>query len=186
MSRKSDILGALNGAWLLARFDTRGYAFFDVSVVGFWRSFCAALLVAPLFLLLIAARTDLSAIEIPLGRYLAVEFSAYALSWLVFPVVMEWLTRTMGCRDKFMVFVIAYNWATIPQYVLFIGIITLGLVGLMPQALSETLSLFVLVWTFIYVGYIAKTALDIPLLTAVGVVFLDFLMGLTLDMLVTG
>jgi len=185
MTTQPDAGRALYGAYRLARLDRDGFSFFATSIEAFWHSFRAALIVAPLFLLLLGARLYGGQVHVPLGQYLAIEYSAYALSWLVFPVVMEALSRTMGCRDKYVPFIIAYNWAMVPQYVVFISIITLGLVGIIPLEVSETLSLLVLIWAFIYTGFIVKTALDVSVITAVGIVFLDFLLGLTLDLAIT-
>ncbi len=180
-----DTVRALYGACRLARFDKNGLSFFKPSIDGFWYSFRAAFIVAPLFLALIAIRLLETEVEIDLAAFLSGELSAYVLSWLVFPVVMEALSRSMGCRDNFLGFMIAYNWSLVPQYALFVGVISLGLVGIIPIALSEILSLLVLLWSFFYIGFIAKTALDISISASIGVVFLDFLLGLTLDQIVT-
>lgn len=182
----ADVMRSLYGAYRLALFDQSGHAFFDNTVTGFWRSFQAALLVAPLFLLLIIARYSADQIEAPLIRYISVELSAYTLSWLVFPFVMEWLTQTLNCRDKYIGFIVAYNWAMVPQYMIFGIIILLGLVGLIPADLADSLALILLMWTFVFNGFIAKSALDVPVGTAAGIVFLDFLLGLTLDLVITG
>lgn len=186
MTAQPDAVRALYGAYRLARLDTDGFSFFVPSAEGFWHSFRAALIVAPLFLLLLFARLYAENVDVALGNYIAIKFSAYILSWLVFPVLMEALSRTMGCRDKYIAFVIAYNWAMVPQYVVLIVIITLGLVGVIPLELSESLSLLVLIWTFIYSGFIARAALNVSLTTAAGIVFLDFLLGLSLDLTITG
>ena len=182
----ADVMRSLYGAYRLALFDPTGHAFVDKTIPGFWRSFQAALLVAPLFLLLIIARYSADQIEAPLGRYIPIELSAYTLSWLVFPFVMEWLSRTLGCRDRFVGFIVAYNWAMVPQYAIFSVIILLGLVGVIPADFADSLALILLIWTFIYNGFIGKTALDVPVSTAVGIVFLDFLLGLILDLVITG
>jgi len=182
----ADLMRSLYGAYRLALFDPTGHTFFDRSIPGFWRSFQAALLVAPLFILLIVARYSADQIEAPFGRYLSIELSAYTLSWLVFPFVMEWLTRTLGCRDRFVGFIVAYNWAMVPQYAMFSVIILLGLVGVIPADLADSLALILLMWTFIFNGFICKTALDVPTTTAAGIIFLDFLLGLTLDLVITG
>ncbi len=182
----TDIVRALYGAWRLALFDPKGHTFFDISTAGFWRSFQAALVIAPLFILLIIGRYVADQIETPFARYLPVELSAYTLSWLVFPVVTEWLTRTLGCRDRFIGFIIAYNWAMVPQYLIFSVVILLGLTGLIPADTADGIALILLIWTFVFNGFICKTALDVPVSTAAGVVFLDFLLGLTLDLVITG
>ena len=187
MISMADASRALHGAYRLALFDKTGHTFFDISVTGFWRSFSAVFLVAPFFLVLLNARYNAGLIEdASFARYIGLEFSVYILSWLFFPFIMEQLSKSIGCRDRFIAFIVAYNWAMVPQYVIFISVISLGLIGIIPSDMSESLTLVLLIWTFIYAGFIAKTALDIPLITTMGIVFLDFLLGLTLDIALTG
>ena len=49
MPSYAEIQRSVQAAWLLARGDTRGMALFDLSLEGFWKSFAAALLVAPAY-----------------------------------------------------------------------------------------------------------------------------------------
>lgn len=181
-----NVIRALYGAYRLALFDTNGHSYFDTSITGFWRSFQAALLIAPLFLIMLMARFNTDANETSFTQYISLELSAYTLSWLVFPLVMEWLSRTIGCRDRYLGFIVAYNWAMVPQYLIFIVVISFGLIGVIPPELADSLSVILLVWTFFYAGFIAKSALEIPVQTAIGIVVLDFLLGLTLDLAITG
>lgn len=53
MPKFSEIATALYGAYRLARLDPQGMQYFDLSIGGFWRSFFAAVLMAPFFALLI-------------------------------------------------------------------------------------------------------------------------------------
>lgn len=186
MSALPDAARALYGAYRLALFDRTGHDYFDISTNGFWRSFQIAIAIAPLYLVMLLAQDAAGLVEVPFGQYLALELSAYTLSWLAFPVVMEWLSRTLGCRERFVGFIVAYNWAMVPQYVLFIGIITLGLIGVLPMEISQTLTTMLFIWTLIYAGFIVKTALEVPLLTTAGIVFLDLLLGLLLNRTITG
>ena len=49
---------AVGGALRLARGDPRGLGFFDTSIDGFWRSFRAAAICYPFFLMLLASRVS--------------------------------------------------------------------------------------------------------------------------------
>jgi len=46
-----EMMYALYGAYRLARFDAGGMRYFDASIDGFWRSFFAAVLIAPFYLI---------------------------------------------------------------------------------------------------------------------------------------
>jgi hypothetical protein len=84
---------ALAGAMKLARFDASGMNHFEISTEGFWRSFLAAAIVAPFFgMLLILRHFDADGG----GQFLhnlILEFETYAISWLVFPLVMAGFTQ---------------------------------------------------------------------------------------------
>ena len=54
----TEIAYALYGAWRLARLDSGGMGYFDRSIAGFWKSFFAALLVAPGHILLLVIEFD--------------------------------------------------------------------------------------------------------------------------------
>ena len=49
MPDREEVLGALYGAYRLARIDPAGMTYFNLSFEGFWRSFFAAVLVAPAY-----------------------------------------------------------------------------------------------------------------------------------------
>ena len=49
MSLFDEIQTSIYGAWRLARGDVRGISLFDATYRGFWRSFIAMILIAPLY-----------------------------------------------------------------------------------------------------------------------------------------
>ena len=56
MVTSREVVAALYGAYRLARFDPSGLALFDATIAGFSRSFFAAVLVAPVYLVLLLIR----------------------------------------------------------------------------------------------------------------------------------
>ncbi len=185
MSPLVDVLRALYGAYRLVLLDKRGFSYFDISISGFWRSFTAALLIAPFFLTVVFTTYNVEQINISFSKHMSLEVSAYVLSWIIFPVLMEHLTKLMGCRDKYISFIVIYNWAMVPQYIIFIFIVALGLIGLIPPELSDSLSVILLVWIFFYTGFITKSILQVSIQTTVGIIIMDFLLGLTIDLIIT-
>jgi hypothetical protein len=186
MSPLESALRSLYGAYRLVLFDKSGFSYFDTSISGFWRSFTAAFLISPFFFIIIYMDYNTEKIDLPLSKHMSHGISAYALSWLVFPVLMEHLTKRMGCRDKYISFIVAYNWAMVPQYTVFILLLSLGLIGIIPPELSDSLSVMLLIWTFFYAGFIAKSMLQVSLQTTIGIIIMDFLLGLTIDLTITG
>ena len=93
---------AVGGALKLARGDPSGLGFFDTSIDGFWRSFRAALICYPFFLVLLSFRVAApywAASGVP--RILAVETIGYAISWIAFPLLVLPLARWLGREDRF-------------------------------------------------------------------------------------
>ena len=53
MPPKQEIVASLYGAWRLMRLDPTGMTYFNLSADGFWRSFFAAVIVAPAYVLFV-------------------------------------------------------------------------------------------------------------------------------------
>jgi len=85
MAIPADIANALRGAWRLARFDPSGVAFFGHDERAFWRSFIAALIAFPAFLLFLPLGSDADAAPTDWVRVLLVETIAYVIGWTAFP-----------------------------------------------------------------------------------------------------
>jgi len=182
MAPLAEILKSLYGAYRLARFASDGLNHFNVTPVGFFRSFTAAGIVAPFFLALLVARFD--GFEEPpvFGRYLILESLAFVISWCAFPLIMQGLCRSFDRSNKYIRFVVAYNWSMVPQNVIYISIIVLGYWGVLSGGTTNGLALIVLVWSLAYTGYVAKTALDVRPMTAAGIVVVDFLLSLCIEL----
>src|SRR5215208_2179413 len=85
---------AVGGALRLAVGDRSGLGFFDASLAGFWRSFRAALICYPLYLVLVGLRiTPAQSAAAGLPRIFVVETIAYVISWTAFPLLVLQLSR---------------------------------------------------------------------------------------------
>src|SRR4029077_4725353 len=96
MADPADIANALRGAWRLAHFDPSGVAFFGHDERAFWRSFIAALIAFPAFLLFLPLGSDADAAPTDWVRVLLVETIAYVIGWTAFPLVVLPVTRFLG------------------------------------------------------------------------------------------
>src|SRR2546430_16643578 len=80
---------ALAGTLRLARGDRGGLACFDRSLDGFWRSFRAAAITYPLYLVLLTMRVSVAEWQRSGGwRIVLVETIGYVIAWVAFPLVM--------------------------------------------------------------------------------------------------
>src|SRR5580693_18139 len=88
---------ALTGTLRLARGDRGGLSCFDRSLDGFWRSFRAAVICYPLYLVLLTMRITVAEWESSSGwRIVAVETIGYVIGWVAFPLVMLTVTQRLG------------------------------------------------------------------------------------------
>jgi hypothetical protein len=178
MALPVDIANALHGAWRLARFDRSGLAFFDHDERAFWRSFLAALIAFPAFLLFLPLGPgDGEAATADWVRVLLVETIAYVIGWTAFPLVILPVTRFLGREARWLDFIIVYNWSQVVQYGLILAVVLLSLSGLEPAFLQGGLIYLAYLAVFAYEGFIARIVLDIAWPAAGMIVLVDLVLG---------
>lgn len=176
MPSLNEIVASLYGALRLARFDARGIECFNTSLAGFWRSFFAAVIVAPLYAISLLMPVD--GVAVPsTPAYALLNALAYGVSWLAYPVAVELVSRELGCRGRFLAYITAYNWSAVIQHSLMALIVILTGVGLLPLPVGQFLWLLATVYLLIYVWFVARTALAIKPLAACALVALDILLS---------
>jgi len=181
---------ALAGTWRLARGDRGGLSYFDRSFDGFWRSFRAAVICYPLYLMLLAMRVSVGEWQRSGGwRIVTVETIGYVISWVAFPLLMLTVTQRLGRAHRFFDFMVPYNWCQLPQSALFVLVglaVESGMFG--PQS-SQTVGVVAVLATLVYelyVWYIARVALDTTALAAVFVALLDLVLGAVISQVTVG
>ena len=167
---------ALAGAMQLARGDAGGLVWFDTSLDGFWRSFRAALVCYPMFLLLLILRLTAGQVAASsVERIFAVETIGYVIGWVAYPLVILPLSRALDREERFLVFLVAYNWSQVPQTTLFVLVAVAGAV--LPQSVAEAAAVAATIAVVVYEWFIARVGLDVPGPAAALVVLVDLLLG---------
>lgn len=177
MISTQEIVNGLWGALRLAGRDTDGYRYFDTSLDGFWRSFTAAVLSIPAYVIVTAMRSN--AVYVEPAAYFLIESIAYVTGWVAFPFAMLYVVDALDRRERYITFVVATNWAVAIQIALIAFIAALEGVGLLTEDLGRFFSLVATLWILTFQWFIARTALDISAPAAVAVVLLDLAIGLT-------
>lgn len=177
----TEIAYSIYGAWRLARLDRGGMAFFDQSIEGFWKSFFAAVIVAPAHILMLVILLPDLKITAGAGRIIVVESLIYVISWTAFPLVMYHLTQNMGRAAEYKGFVIASNWAQVIVVTLFLPVTAITDDGLLPGILGSLVWLTALCAILFYGWFISLVALRISGPAAFGVVALSFILGYMID-----
>ncbi|MEK9724307.1 MAG: hypothetical protein VW405_12620 [Rhodospirillaceae bacterium] len=185
MSPRAHIAVGLAGAVRLVKMDTTGFDYLGKTTADFWRSFLAAAVVAPLFLLYLVIRyVSLGGgSDGPILGYLAVQGLAFAIAWLAFPTVMISLAVPLGRTDRVVHYLVANNWVSVLQNAVYLPIIILGLTGSIPAGFANMLAFVALLWVLALTWFVTKEALDLPGSTAAGIVVMDLLLGLVIEVL---
>jgi hypothetical protein len=168
---------ALVGALRLARGDRSGLACFDRSADGFWRSFRAAVIAYPLYLLLLSMRITVAEWERSGLLVVMVETIAYVVAWVAFPLIVLTLTQWIGRAHRFFDFMVPYNWSQVPQSALFVLVGLETESGVLPAGPAQAIEIVAAVAVLLYEWFIARVALDTTAATAALVVLVDLLLG---------
>ncbi len=183
-----EIVYGIYGALRLARLDPGAMSYFERTPAGFWKSFFAAVIVAPGFAIIIAY--ELGQVEIVLNagalRVFLVESLAYVLGWVAFPVLVHQICEATGKRDAYIGYIVAFNWSQVIQMAVLLPAI--GLIALGAPAGDGGGLLRLTVWFLIlfYEWFITRTALGVTAMGAVGFVVLDFVINRIIYMTTLG
>ncbi len=174
-----EIQRSLIGAFLLWRGHPGAMAWFDLSVEGFWRSFFAALLVAPLYALLIVGDYAGSDLPASIPWLVLVHALGYLLDWISFPVVAALLVRIFDLESRYVALIVADNWASVLQALVLGTAVLLG--RLTPGGAGTFLVLGAFLLVLIYQWRVARQALATSGGIAFGFVAADLLSGIMVD-----
>lgn len=181
MPSLGEIVRSLYGAWRLACLDRDGLVLFDASPEGFRRSFWAAGLVFPPFFTLLLLRWTLGVAEGSFLHYILIELTAYAIGWLLFPVVMLEVAQHFDLWDRYRRYIVAYNWVAVIQNAVYLPILILNAAGFLPQGSATGIALLLLSLLLVYTWFVTLAALEVPAATAVAITALDLVLSLILN-----
>jgi hypothetical protein len=172
----------LYGAWRLAWRDRQAMAWFDCSLEGAIRSFWAAAICYPGFVVLLLLRMSPAELDAPaVYRILLVESIGYVVGWCAYPLAALPFCRWLAPEERALGFIIAYNWSQVLQTALLLPIAAFAALDIAPSyaiAYADTVAYLAIL---IYEWFIARIALDAGGLPATALVTLDFVLGAMLS-----
>lgn len=174
----AEVSRSIYGAVRLARWDASGHEMFERTPEGALRSFFAAAIVAPAYLILLLLRYADMPEGIAFGPFMLAEAIAYAITWTAFPLVAWHLSLFFRRRDRYPGFLAAYNWSSVVQMTVYLPVIALGEAELLPQALSEGIAMVATLLMLAYQWFILRTGLAIGGAMALGLLLLDVLISI--------
>lgn len=176
----TELRRALRGTWLLARFDARGFVWFDASPGGFWRSFWAAALVAPFEVAVAAGEMIAKPPPAPL-RFALAQATGLAVGWLLWPLLSHYLVGWLGRRERYFTYMVAYNWFHVPMTLIQLPVTVLFVAGAADSQGVLALWLVTLIAVLGYEWFITRSGLALGGATAAALTLIDFLVSVFLD-----
>jgi len=177
MITRREALLSLYGAWRLFLRDPRGMEWLDDSIDGYWKSFFCALIILPGYVLLRAfAPGELSG-DAGFFRIFAVESITYVIGWVAWPLLMAYVAPLIDREDRYIGYIVAYNWASGPQIAVYLAVLAVQLTGIAPIGFMAVLSFAALVLVLSYHWYVLRIALDVSPIAAVGFVAGEFVLA---------
>jgi hypothetical protein len=188
MSLVREIRRALEGALRLFLFDAGGLRYFNMSIAGFWRSFLATLIAAPLIMVvvvlqdaLVRATAEPDMAVAPLATKLGVEIFTYPVGVVLFPIAMIGLSRLLKVTDRYVPYIIAYNWSSVVTALIGLFPLLLFATGFADARSSVAALLGINLVIVVYLWFIARASLAVSGLTAAGLVAIDVLLSFLLE-----
>jgi hypothetical protein len=176
MITKQEIFEGLYGAWRLLLGDRGAVALFDDSVAGFWKSFFAAILVLPIYLVM----TTMGLIEFDSSRSLPaivlIVLEFYIIAWVLWPLIIGHVLPVLDRVDKFTLYIVAYNWmSAVGAGLFFIAVLVTTLLPI-PDGFTALIMVGALLGVLAYHVFIAQTTLSITIGVAIGLTVADFIL----------
>jgi hypothetical protein len=186
MLDRDEIIRSLTGAFEVFLDRPDAMRLFDVSVAGFWRSFRAILLVAPVYALSALAERQV-AIGDPIvaarfddALFLVDKVLSLAIDWVMLPIVLAAIAGRIGVARTYPAFIIVRNWGSVLAILPFGAVGLLFVLDIIGAETADVLSLASLFVVLRYNYLIARRALEAPVGLAIAVVIGDFVLSLAI------
>jgi hypothetical protein len=177
---------SLTGVWRLFLNKPDALRFLDTSAEGFWRSFRAIILVAPLYAITaLSDRNDILSDSVAdegfsTGSFALAKLLTLCIDWVTLPILLGLIADLIGIRRGYPAFMVARNWGTVLTIVPFAAISLLDLIGFLTPDLMFLPSLVALGATLRFSYLAARRTLGVGMDVAIGLVALDFLVSLAI------
>ena len=177
-----EVSSGLYGAWRLLWRDPTAMAWFDRSLTGAIRSFWAAAICYPGFVILLLMRLSQSELHSSaVFPILLVESIGYVIGWCAYPLAALPFCRWLVPEERALGFIIAYNWSQVLQTGVLLPVALFGALDLVPPYFIAYADFVAYLAILVYEWFIARIALDAGRLPATALVLLDIVIGAALS-----
>lgn len=178
-------------AWRLFLRDGRAASLVDDSFQGVVKSFWSAALALPAFGLILYLQTGIPsdqlanfgvlAQEAGVANALSASLVAYAVTWLVWPIVMDRVAPALGCDRHYFRYIAAYNWMSAVWWLIMLGYTVLRFTDVVTLEVANTFGLGVLTILWAYHWFVIRSTLQISGGIAAALVAVDFILMSIID-----
>ena len=172
---------ALFGLSRILRLDPAGLRCFDNSAEAARASFRVALYVAPMYLLQSIGHYLRDDAPPPPYAFALIELFTYIIGWVLFPLVVLQLAPRLGVGQTALRYVAAYNWFQLVISGVLLPFVLLRTLDVLPLEAGQLFFMMAASAFMLYGWFIARHALNVSGLTATGVVILDLLLSLLVN-----
>jgi hypothetical protein len=176
----TEIVYAVRGLSLLARFDARGLEYFDRSIQGFWRSFQVAVLVAPVHAFVLGTVLPSFEPTVSWQQILIIVIVFYIINWFIYPVVAFEICRILKKEAEYVGFIAVYNWLALLGAAADLVITTPEALGVWDSRASTGIGYLVYIALLALSWFVARHSLRIAGSLALGFVFIGFAIDIIL------
>jgi hypothetical protein len=173
-----ELARALHGITLLYKLDQRAWDFFDLTPRGFWGAYIVAFVLAPLQIGHRLLSFDAANETLPFAPYAVVEVLGYVITWTLFPFVMLFIAQLLNRMPRYFAHMVPYLWVQLPMGLVLFGTQLLVTLGVLPAGVMDPLNLVIIAVYAIYGTFVAGIGLQVATGTALGLVVLDYVLGL--------
>lgn len=185
----------LFAAWYMLIHDKRAPQLLENTYMAAVRSYWAALIVLPLYMLgttieILNPTDDVRnfatmAAEAGLFNATVAEFCIFILCWFVaWPLVLDRLTPYLDCDDNFFRYIAAYNWMRVAYVLVGLLYAALHFAGAIPAGATNFVALAVLLMLWSYHWFVLRHALGVNGGFAALLVATEFMFFTTLKALI--
>jgi len=157
MPDRQEIWSSIYGAFRLACFDESGHSHFNLTVEGFWRSFFAAVLIAPGYAILASQGFVASGESLSVWSFL-VHVAYYAASWIIFPLTVFFAIGMLNLGHRYIALIVAVNWAAVIEVSVMVAGFSVALI--LPPDAASLLIVAIVIALVIYQWFVIRTALQ--------------------------
>jgi len=180
MAPGAEIGAAIAGVIRLWGGATSGFLAFDRSLPGFWRSYTAAVIGAPIHALLLILSREETTGPLASAHDAAIEAITYMTTWVAYPLLMTQIVKRLDREDRFFDYMVPYNWAALVQLALFTVAAAIRLT--MPGFLGSVLMLVAIAAVLHLQWFLAREGLAV----SGRIAFLIVLSDMSLSLMIGG